>query len=285
MGQYLDKTGLSIFWNKVKAHDTSTLTAAKNDATSKDTALKNELNEAIAANASAISTLKGRVDVILADADSYYDTFKEISDYIASDKSGAASMLSSISTLEGYFTNGVAKKAAADGSGNNIASTYLTKTSASSTYLTKTDATSTYATKTNLTSLENSINQTLQTDYATKSELDNLTAGDVDAVSNDAFSEYKSTVSNTYATKSSLNDYIKKDAIATTDQSLEDADTTKIPNCELVNRYVTGQLSYFLTKTDASNTYLTKSVASSTYALKTDLATSITESEINEICV
>ena len=41
--KYLDNEGLGIVWGKVKERDTSTLTAAQNDATSKVNAAKNEL--------------------------------------------------------------------------------------------------------------------------------------------------------------------------------------------------------------------------------------------------
>ena len=98
MAQYLDKTGVQTLWNKVKAKDEATLTAAKNDATSKDTALKNELNTAIAKNASDLATLKGRVDTFLngTNVDDVIDTLNEIVKYIEEDESGAASMLASI---------------------------------------------------------------------------------------------------------------------------------------------------------------------------------------------
>ena len=59
MGNYLDKTGLSTLWSKIKERDTSTLNAAKNDATDKDTTLKNELNSSINATNLEVSTLKG----------------------------------------------------------------------------------------------------------------------------------------------------------------------------------------------------------------------------------
>lgn len=83
MAQYLDKAGLQVLWTKVKDHDTSTLNAAKNDAASKDTALKNELT--------------GVINGVNAD----------------------------VTTLKGYFTNGVANKALADKNGADIAATYI----------------------------------------------------------------------------------------------------------------------------------------------------------------
>lgn len=83
MAQYLDKAGLQVLWTKIKDHDTSTLNAAKNDAASKDTALKNELT--------------GVINGVNAD----------------------------VTTLKGYFTNGVANKAIADKNGADIAATYI----------------------------------------------------------------------------------------------------------------------------------------------------------------
>ena len=59
MAQYLDKAGLQVLWTKVKNHDTSTLTAAKNDATEKDVALKNELTGVINGVNADVTTLKG----------------------------------------------------------------------------------------------------------------------------------------------------------------------------------------------------------------------------------
>lgn len=59
MAQYLDKAGLQVLWTKIKDHDTSTLNAAKNDAASKDTALKNELTGVINGVNADVTTLKG----------------------------------------------------------------------------------------------------------------------------------------------------------------------------------------------------------------------------------
>lgn len=81
--KYLDNEGLSIVWGKVKERDTSTLTAAQNDATSKVNAAKNELQ-------GEITAVEGNV-----------------------------------TTLQGYFTNGSAKKAIADKNGNDITTTYI----------------------------------------------------------------------------------------------------------------------------------------------------------------
>ena len=83
MGLYLDKTGLATVWEKVKARDTDTLTAAKNYADSKDTTLQSTLNTSI------------------------------------------NSVSSNISTLQGYFSSGVAKKATGDKNGNDITTTYI----------------------------------------------------------------------------------------------------------------------------------------------------------------
>ena len=83
MGLYLDKTGLATVWEKVKARDTDTLTAAKNYADSKDTTLQSTLNTSI------------------------------------------NSVSSNVSTLQGYFSSGVAKKATGDKNGNDITTTYI----------------------------------------------------------------------------------------------------------------------------------------------------------------
>ena len=76
--KYLDNEGLGIVWGKVKERDTSTLTAAQNDATSKVNAAKNELQ-------GEITAVEGNVTI-----------------------------------LQGYFTNGSAKKAIADKNGKAI---------------------------------------------------------------------------------------------------------------------------------------------------------------------
>lgn len=81
--KYLDNEGLGIVWGKVKERDTSTLTAAQNDATSKVNAAKNELQ-------GEITAVEGNV-----------------------------------TNLQGYFTNGAAKKAIADKNGNAIDTTYI----------------------------------------------------------------------------------------------------------------------------------------------------------------
>lgn len=81
--KYLDNEGLGIVWGKVKERDTTTLTAAQNDATSKVNAAKNELQ-------GEITAVEGNV-----------------------------------TTLQGYFTNGAAKKAIADKNGNAIDTTYI----------------------------------------------------------------------------------------------------------------------------------------------------------------
>lgn len=81
--KYLDNEGLGIVWGKVKERDTTTLTAAQNDATQKANAVKIELQEQLNLAESAVTT------------------------------------------LQGYFTNGSAKKAIADKNGNDITTTYI----------------------------------------------------------------------------------------------------------------------------------------------------------------
>ena len=57
--KYLDNEGLGIVWGKVKERDTSTLTAAQNDATSKVNAAKNELQGEITTVEGNVTTLQG----------------------------------------------------------------------------------------------------------------------------------------------------------------------------------------------------------------------------------
>ena len=95
--KYLDNEGLSIVWGKVKERDTSTLTAAQNDATSKVNAAKNELQGEITAVEGNVTTLQG------------YFTNGSAKKAIA-DKNGN----DITTTLQGYFSNGAAKKAIAD---------------------------------------------------------------------------------------------------------------------------------------------------------------------------
>lgn len=161
MGTYLDKTGLQKVWEKVKAHDTSTLTAAKNytnelqtkltdgsitvnkatgatNATNAEKATKDSAGNTIItyyATKASFDELKSVIDTLINNAPEAYDTLKEIADYIASDSTGTTAMLASISTLQGYFNaNGEAKsaseakKAYQDSNGDNIVNTYATKT-------------------------------------------------------------------------------------------------------------------------------------------------------------
>lgn len=175
MAKYLDYDGLATVWSKVKAADTTTLNAAKNDATSKDNALKTELNTTINGVDSKVVTLQGKVstletqitglsgamhfkgeydslpsdlssfsagDVILVDKKEYvccdnagtkhwhelgdegsYLTKTEASNTYAT-KTALNATDGKVATLQGYFSNGIAKKATADASGNVITSTY-----------------------------------------------------------------------------------------------------------------------------------------------------------------
>lgn len=83
MGLYLDKTGLAKVWEKVKARDTNTLTAAKNYADEQDTTLSSTLTTSI------------------------------------------NGVNSKVTTLQGYFSSGIAKKATGDKNGNDITTTYI----------------------------------------------------------------------------------------------------------------------------------------------------------------
>lgn len=177
MAKYLDYDGLATVWSKVKAADTTTLNAAKNDATSKDNTLKTELNGTINEVDSKVVTLQGKVstletqitglsgamhfkghydslpavtnfsagDVILVDKKEYvccdnagtkhwhelgdegsYLTKTEASDTYAT-KTALDTTDGKVTTLQGYFSNGIAKKATADASGNTITTTYAKK--------------------------------------------------------------------------------------------------------------------------------------------------------------
>lgn len=158
---------------------------------------------------------------------------------------------------------------------NELVSVLSTVLSAA--YLSKSDARNTYATKESLTSAVDNINQTLQSDYATKSDLDNLTSGDVDAVSNTTFEEYQQTVVSTYALKEDLaatedlvamlqlehqNFALKSDItgfITASDISTYTYTKTEIDN-KIADAVTGGQidLSGYLTTVDAAATYATK---------------------------
>lgn len=58
MGTYLDKTGLQTLWTKIKERDNATLSAANQEAASKDTALLNSIAEAYVAK-TLIGALNG----------------------------------------------------------------------------------------------------------------------------------------------------------------------------------------------------------------------------------
>lgn len=81
--KFLNKDGLTKVWEKVKAEDTKTLNAAKNDATEKVNTAKQTLQRSI-----------GNVET-------------------------------DVTTLKGYFTSGIAKKATSDKNGNDITTTYV----------------------------------------------------------------------------------------------------------------------------------------------------------------
>lgn len=127
MAKYLDETGLTTLWGKVVAKDTATLTAAKNDATSKVNAAKSELQESINDTNKDVTTLEGyftsgAANKALADGSGN----NIVNTYVT--KTTHNTLSGKVTTLEGYFTSGVANKALADGNGKNIANTYATKT-------------------------------------------------------------------------------------------------------------------------------------------------------------
>ena len=87
-----------------------------------------------------------------------------------------------ISTLQGYFTDGIAKKATADASGNNIVSTYQPKTLSSNIVVNgnTTNANTVVGVLGNLATYINSITGTitgLGTTYATKTEVTKVSTG------------------------------------------------------------------------------------------------------------
>lgn len=135
MAQYLDKTGLSTLWGKIKEKDTATLNAANNVATSKVNAAKEEIQENINATNAEVTTVKGyftngAANKALADGDG-----KKIADTYATKEalnnlgSTVNTATTNITSLLGWFNtaDGAAKKAVADGSGNNIENTYIKK--------------------------------------------------------------------------------------------------------------------------------------------------------------
>lgn len=124
MAKYLDETGLTTLWGKVVAKDTATLTAAKNDATSKVNAAKSELQESINDTNKDVTTLEGyftsgAANKALADGSGN----NIVNTYVT--KTTHNTLSGKVTTLEGYFTSGVANKALADGNGNVISTTYI----------------------------------------------------------------------------------------------------------------------------------------------------------------
>ena len=134
MGTYLDKTGLSKVWVKVKEHDTATLTAAKNYT---DT-LKSGLTGGTVTVNTATNATKALND---GDGNKISTTYVKATDLTNTLKSYATT--TALGNLEqGLDTGDIvvdhAMKATNDINGNSITSTYATKTSLNS-YVKKTD--------------------------------------------------------------------------------------------------------------------------------------------------
>ena len=121
--KYLDQSGVTTLWDKIKEADAAL--SARLDviegsgAGSIQKAVADEAAIARAAeqaNATAIATLNGNgagsvaqavangIASVVADADTDFDTLKEVADWIKSDTTGAAKMQSDIATLMGADT-------------------------------------------------------------------------------------------------------------------------------------------------------------------------------------
>lgn len=122
MGTYLDKTGLEKVWAAVKAHDTSTLAAAKNYT---DTLKTNLTNGTTVVNKATNASYADSATMATQDGDG-----NEISvTYIkAEELEDTLTNYATIQALEAgdiqiYFS----ERATCDGEGNNIINTYATK--------------------------------------------------------------------------------------------------------------------------------------------------------------
>lgn len=126
--KFLDQAGLTYLWTKV----TGEVAKATGDASAVASNLATEAARAQSAEsalAASIASLQGLhaegktvaqevaagVAAIVANAPSDFDTLKEVADWIANDKTGAAAMQNSIATLTGDDkTEGSIAKAVAD---------------------------------------------------------------------------------------------------------------------------------------------------------------------------
>lgn len=80
------------------------------------------------ANASDLAALKGSHEALKGDFEALETTVGNIGNTVTGHTSSIGSNASAISVLQGYFADGIAKKATADASGNVITSTYATVT-------------------------------------------------------------------------------------------------------------------------------------------------------------
>lgn len=172
MGLFLDKAGLTTLWSKIVAKCTATLNAAKQDATDKDTALKNEIANTYATK-NQVSALNG--DTITIDGADGAISIKEAIDskvdntYATNTFATKAEISSAMhykGTVDSYSnlptTNTLGDVYNVTDTGKNYAwngtvwdelsgvmdlSSYLTIDSAANIYLKQTDAINTYITK------------------------------------------------------------------------------------------------------------------------------------------
>ena len=151
-----------------------------------------------------------------------------------------ANNTTNITTLKGYFTNGVAKQAAADGNGKNIADTYATKSALSTTNSNVSTNT------TNITTLKGYFTG----DVAKKAAADGNGNNIVNTyATKSALSTTNSNVSTNASNITTLQGYF--DGSGHANSSLTAVNATKDANGNIIH-------STYLTKTDASDTYVKK---------------------------
>lgn len=134
MATYLDKAGLVKVWEKVKVHDTATLTAAKN--------YTDELEVELTNGSVVVNSATNAVNALNDDKGQKISTTYLSANTLNNMLAGYVTTNTYNELLQGLDTGDIvvaeADKAYEDEDGNNIKSTYATKTSLSS-YLKKTD--------------------------------------------------------------------------------------------------------------------------------------------------
>ena len=208
-------------------------------------------------------------------------------------------------TIDNVANASSATKATQDGSGNVITDTYLTKSSASSTYLTKTDASSTYATKDELSAAVSSAMH-YKGSVASYSNLPTSpTLGDLYNVTDTGKNyAWNGTEWDELSGVMDLSDYLTKSDASSTYLSKTDASSTYATKTAIANM-VTSSSTLTANKIVIGNG--NKTVKASSYGITTSapasgdntnvptsgaivnyvtgICTSITEAEIDEICV